>query len=299
MMKAKGTKPVDQITVIEGKPVSLDKTGKAAIVTIASAKGGVGKTTIAVSLACGLASRGLKILLVDLDPNISSTVWLLIDEEGQNKAQEYNIGNLLLNTKLDMTKFTQRIAPGSFYNMDQGGSLDFLPGGNNTSKVENQLVAESGSESRLQRILEKVRDRYDIILLDSPGKIDGKLTINAFAASTHYLVPVVAEFLPMASSVITDARMEDIKENVNSHIKFLGLVLNMFNPRLAKTKRTLQQLNEQFQSDSVFTTRIPHRTDYANIPGDGASYLFLKNKELRKVMDELVDEFLSRLGKGQ
>ena len=286
-----------KLTVSENQSVSLDNSRKADIVTVASAKGGVGKTTIAVSLACGLAGRGFRVLLVDLDPNISSSVWLLLTEEAQTKAQEYNVGNLLLNTKLDITKFVQTLEPGNFYSAARGGSLDFLPGGSNTSKVENQLVAESGSENRLQRILEKVRNRYDIVILDSPGKIDGKLTINAFAASTHYLVPVVAEFLPMASSVITDARMEDIKENVNADIKFLGLVLNMFNPRLSKTKRTLEQLNEQFKADSVFVTRIPNRSDYANIPGDGASYIAIKNKELRRVMDELVDEFLVRLGR--
>lgn len=286
---------MSQLNIIEEKLVSLDGAKVSIVLAVASAKGGVGKTTVAVNLACGLANRGFKVFLADLDPNISSSVWLLITDEAQTRAEEFNIGYLLLKPKSDIKNFIQQIEPGNFYSQSSGGTLDFLPGGSNTSSVENRLTAESGSETRLQRVLEQIRRSYDFIILDCPGKLDGKLTINAFTASTHYIVPIIPEFLPMASSVITDSRMEDIKENCNPNIKFLGLILNKYKGRLTKTKRTLEQLSEQFQAKNLFQVKIPDRTDYANNPADGASYLYIKKGDSQKIMNDLIDELLERL----
>lgn len=271
----------------------VDEGKEAETVCIISSKGGVGKTTISANLACGLAERGFRVLVIDLDPNLSISLWFLTEEGWQKANNEgLNIGKLLINPKVDVIPFIQQIQ-GSYYNTKNGGYVDFIPGSNNTGEVKNQL---NNKVNNLRRVLDQVRTLYDFIILDAQGDLEGSLAANAFTASTHYLIPMVPEYLAAGTTLLTDSKMEAIKESYNPDIKFLGLLLNKYSGNRTNSKDTLAFVEEQFTPEAIFKTTIPDREIYKNVPKEASSYLSIKDKKARQPLDDFVDEFLERVG---
>jgi chromosome partitioning protein len=281
--------------ITEEEITSLDKQKEAIIVVILSAKGGIGKTTISVNLSCGLAERGYKVALFDLDPNTSASSWLLTGE-GRQQAVEHNLGNLLLNPKLDIKQVIQKISPEHYYDPSMGGVLDFIPASSNMAQVENQLYGPGGTDTRLKKVIGQIKSEYDYIFLDAPGKLEGKIGTNVVTAATHYLMPVEPSYLALAASVETDARLEQIKEDCNPTIKFIGVVINMYQKGRKRTVRNLGYLTNQFDGNRVFKSYIPMRDEYKNNPEEGSSYLSIKAGDAKDLMDKFVDEFLARIG---
>ena len=172
-------------------PPPLTEHGPALIIAMCNQKGGVGKTTTTINLGAALAELGRQVLLVDFDPQGSLSVGLGVNPA---HALEHSIYNLLLSrdTSVDDV-IDQTNVPG----------LDILPSNIDLSAAEIQLVSEVAREQTLLRVLETVRSRYDVILIDCAPSL-GLLTINALTAADKVIMPLECEFFALRGIALAD-----------------------------------------------------------------------------------------------
>ena len=149
------------------------------IVAVANQKGGCGKTTVIINLAACLARDGLRVLVIDLDPQGHCALGLAVPEE----QIEHSIADVLLAThegeKGDLARVTWQIS----------SNFDLIPSRLDLSKLEQRLAGVEGRQHYLDRAIEPIREKYDFIVIDTPPTV-GFLTESALNAATDVVVPV-------------------------------------------------------------------------------------------------------------
>ncbi|MCI8869078.1 MAG: ParA family protein [Lawsonibacter sp.] len=226
------------------------------IITVTNQKGGVGKTTTASALVCGLNQRGARVLGVDLDPqgNLGFTLGLDI---GSGR------------TVYDMLKGACSIEE-AIAATDYG---DVIPSDIMLSAAEVEFTAPR-REFLLNQKLSAVRDSYDFVIIDTPPALN-LLTVNAYVASTGLIVPMEAEVLSLVGITQLQETIETVRASFNPDLKVLGILLNKFNPRLTLSKDILELAeNVAQQLDSrVFQAKIHRGVGVAMAPAHGQSVL--------------------------
>src|SRR2546421_1178923 len=215
------------------------------IVSIASQKGGTGKTTTSISLAAGLARKGKNVLLVDIDSQANSSKVLLPHYQTIDKDQT------IFRTILHLQPLA--IHP---TNVDQ---LAIVPSHILLSNTDVELTtAIDHREERLKRELEKVRDTYDYVFVDCPPALSW-LTVNAFTASDKVMIVVSPGYFELDSIKQINKTLTDVRTFFNPHLELLGYLFTMSDPTL-NTSSSLQILRQTY-TDSVLKTVIPRNTD--------------------------------------
>jgi chromosome partitioning protein len=148
------------------------------IISIANQKGGVGKTTTAVNLSSCLALAGKKVLLIDSDPQGNATSGV-----GSNKTAEKSTYDVIISEEL-VENVIQKSAV---------DNLDVCASNINLAGAEIELVSQLSREFRLRQALDKIKDKYDFIIIDCPPSL-GLVTLNALTASDTVLVPIQCEY---------------------------------------------------------------------------------------------------------
>ena len=215
--------------------------GAATIVAMCNQKGGVGKTTTTINLGAALVELGRKVLLVDFDPQGSLSVGLGVNPHNL----ELSIYNLLLSRDVTVDEV---IAPTTVE------GLDILPSNIDLSAAELQLVSEVAREQTLLRVLEKVTDRYDVILIDCAPSL-GLLTINALTAADKVIVPLECEFFALRGVALLTDTIEKVQERLNPKLEMLGILGTMYDPRTLHSREVLERVVQAF-GDTVFHTVI-------------------------------------------
>src|SRR6202158_1037190 len=210
------------------------------IVAIANQKGGVGKNTTAINLAAGLALRGKRTLLIDLDPQANSTLSFL-----DIRQVTRSVYDAIADSSVKMEDV---ILPSPVKNLWVAPSRIAL------AKLEAKLVGEMDAHFRLKDKLEAVRKDYAHVVIDCPPPL-GLLTVNALVAATHLLIPIQSSYFALEGTDDLLETIEKVRARPNPALRILGVVITMHDKRTALARDIRTQIQKVF-GGKVFKTVI-------------------------------------------
>jgi len=249
----------------------------ARIIAICNQKGGVGKTTSAISIATYLAISCKKTLLIDIDPQGNATSGLGINKHDV-KVSAYH---LLIDGAEPATVI-----------IDTGVSgLKMIPSNLELTGAEVELVGALGREYRLKKALAPILSDYDYIIIDCPPSL-GLLTVNALALANSVIVPVQCEYYALEGLSQLTNTIKLVKENINPTLELEGVLLTMADFRAKLTKEVINEARNFFK-EKVYNTVIPRNIKLTEAPGFGKPIaLYDKDSVGAQRYQELVNEIL-------
>ncbi|OYO22237.1 chromosome partitioning ATPase [Enemella dayhoffiae] len=211
------------------------------VISMCNQKGGVGKTTTTINLGAALAETGRRVLLVDFDPQGSLSVGLGVNPH----TLELSVYNLLMERGTDIDEvIDSTVVEG----------MDLLPSNIDLSAAELQLVSEVAREQVLARVLERVKDHYDVILIDCAPSL-GLLTINALTASDGVIMPLECEFFALRGIALLTDTISKVQERLNPKLEVTGILGTMYDSRTLHSREVLERVVQAF-GETVFHTVI-------------------------------------------
>ena len=211
------------------------------IIAITNQKGGVGKTATAINLSAALANKGLKTLLIDLDPQANSSMSFMDVHE-----LERSIYEALTEPATEITDIVRPV--------EQIPNLDLAPSTISLAKIESKLLGELDSHFRLKDELGGVRDAYENIVIDTPPTL-GIITVNALVAATHVLVPIQSSYFALDGTDDLLETIDKIKQRANPELQLLGALITLYDKRTLLSRDIQEQIAQVF-GNKVFKTLI-------------------------------------------
>ena len=224
------------------------------IYAFANQKGGVGKTTSVVNIAAYLAESGMRVLVIDLDPQANATSALGF-EKGGDAPTTYD----LLLERAEVATIIQH---------SEESKVDILPSSPMLSGAEVELVNQVAREYRLQRNLETIENNYDYIIIDCPPSL-GLLTLNALTAARNgVVIPVQCEYLALEGLTQLLHTIELVRTHLNRRLKIRGIILTMYDGRTNLSRQVVNEIREHF-GEQVFRAIVPRNVRLGEAPSYG------------------------------
>lgn len=227
------------------------------IIAIANQKGGVGKTTTAINLACSLAVLGYKTLLVDCDPQANATTGNGFDLKNIQVSvydalvNETEVKNIILETETT--------------------NLSILPAHLDLVGAEIELINHPNRERKLINTLAPIRDNYDLIIIDCSPSL-GLITVNALTASDSVIIPVQCEFFALEGLGKLLNTIKIVQSKLNEDLKIEGILMTMYDGRLRLSNQVVEEVSNHFE-EIVFETIIHRNTRLGEAPSTGKPVL--------------------------
>ena len=223
------------------------------IIAIANQKGGVGKTTTAINLSACLAEAGKKVLTIDLDPQGNTTSGLGVNKNEQEKTTY----ELLIGQNSIEECLLKEVLPG----------LDVLPSNVNLSGAEIELIGIRQKEFILKKEIDKVRDNYDLVIIDCPPSLN-MLTVNAMTTADTVLVPIQCEYYALEGLSQLIHTINLVKQRLNPNLELEGVVFTMYDARTNLSLQVVENVKSNLKN-TVYKTIIPRNVRLAEAPSHG------------------------------
>lgn len=248
MAESTGTTP--DWKLLEVRPIAR---GTSRVVCVANQKGGVAKTTTSVNLGAGLALRGHRVLVIDLDPQANATTGLGIDRA--------TIGRSTYDLLTGDSALPEAAAATGIKN------LDVVPASLDLAGAEVELAGTMAREKRLAEALEADRGDYELIFLDCPPSL-GLLTVNALAAAEDLIVPVQCEYYALEGLGQLVETADRVRRSLNPGLRIAGFVMTMFDARTKLSAQVADEVRSHF-GELVFANVIPRSVRLSEAPSFG------------------------------
>ena len=248
------------------------------VIALVNQKGGVGKTTSTINIGAGLAKKGKRVLLVDLDPqgNLSYSLGI--------KAHEVKL--TIYEVMKDEATAKDSIIKGSF---------DVIPANINLSGAELELSSVAGRELILKEALEPLLLDYDYVLIDAPPALN-MLTINALTACQEVFIPLQAEYLSLNGMLQLTNTVALVSKRLNNELKITGVIATLYDARKNLNREVIEAIQERFK-DSLFKTYIRDNIALAEAPSYGKDiFSYQPNSNGASDYLMLVDEIIKQEG---
>ena len=248
------------------------------IISVSNQKGGVGKTTTALSLSAALGVLEKKVLLIDMDPQSNATSGLGIDSnEATLSSYDLIIGNAKSSNIVIQTS---------------SPNLDLIPAKIDLVGLEIEIVNESSREYLLKNALEKIKEKYDFIIIDCPPSL-GLITLNALTCSNSVIIPIQCEYFALEGLGKLLNTIKGVQKVHNPNLSLEGILLTMFDSRLRLSNQVKQDVKKHF-GNIVFNTIIPRNVSLGEAPSHGESILMYNatskgSKSYLKFAQEIVN----------
>lgn len=253
--------------------------GKPRIIAIINQKGGVGKSTTAVNLSAALSNKGMKVLLVDFDPQGNSTSGFGIEKE--------ELDQCIYDALVHDAKAEDLIQETSTKN------VYVIPATIQLAGAEIELVSAMARETRLKELLTPIAEQFDFIFIDCPPSL-GLLTINALAAADSVLIPIQCEYYALEGVTKLLESMKMVKERINRDLDVYGVLMTMYDSRTSLANQVVDEVRNYF-GDMVFTTLIPRTVKISEAPSFGMPVTeYAPQNKGAIAYEELADEVISR-----
>jgi chromosome partitioning protein len=224
------------------------------VIAVANQKGGVGKTTTAISVASELAHNvKLKVLLIDLDPqgSASSGLRVSLNSEGEDLYDVF-FSNVSLSSTIQRCQIS---------------NLSVVPASKDLVGLEIELGKKPGRELILKSELSLLRSNFDVVVIDCPPS-SGLLTLNALGAADYVLIPLQAEYYALEGISALMNTIEFVRQTFNPSLQVLGVFMTMFDVRTNLSNQVEAEVFAYF-GNRMFKTRIPRNIRLSECPSHG------------------------------
>lgn len=253
------------------------------IVAVSNQKGGVGKTTTSINLSVALAQRGVKVLLIDLDPQANATSGLGHEPDGELSMYRPLIGEASVDGMIQQSRFE---------------NLSLIAADLDLAGVEIELAGSADHLTRLRSLITESTkaSAFDFCILDTPPSL-GVLMTSALASADEVLIPLQCEWFGLEGLAKIVSVIDQIREaGANTSLTLGGILMTMYDGRTNLSKQVVDEVTKYFP-EQIYKSVIPRTIRIGEAPSHGKTIFEHAGSSIgAQAYGDMADEFLERHG---